>query len=169
MSQWPPMFHWLYKAQGVTTLVEKPLLNSLSQPRHFTAWQRMSSLYQDYLQSHLIAITDNLSLTRFCDDFSHTVFQMEANCMKIRQDTLLYLHIVQSRAGKVQLGHLIHSSSPLLQDCPLQYTYQICPYPYLAAQAMSFHQFSSTKEVGAWLMFKHTSSLSKWKERSPWN
>lgn len=109
------------------------------------------------------------SLTRFFNDFSHTIFQMEAYCMKICRDTLLYLYTVQSRAGKVQLGYLIHPSSPLLQDRPLQYMYQICPYPYLTAQAISFHQFSSTKEVGAWLMFKHASSLSKWKERSPWN
>lgn len=69
--------------------------------------------------------------------------------MKICQDTLLYLYIVQSKAGKVQLGNLIHSSSPLLQDCPLIYIYWICPYPYLTAQAMSFHQFLSTEEVGA--------------------
>jgi len=34
---------------------------------------------------------------------------------------------------------------------------------------MSFHQFSPTKEVGAWWMFKHTSNLSKRKGRSPWN
>lgn len=55
----------------------------------------------------------------------------------------------KNRVGKVQLGHLIHSLSPLLQDCPLQYMHQIYPYPYLTAQAMSVHEFSSTEEAGA--------------------
>lgn len=45
------------------------------------------------------------SLTRFFDDFSHTIFQMEAYCMKICRDTLPLHSTKQSSKGSVGLSN----------------------------------------------------------------